>query len=86
MLSTTVTVELQFAVFPLPSVTVNKTVLFPRLEQLNVEGDTENPRLPLAVQLSEDPPLTCAPVTEALPAPSTCTVTFWQFAVGATLS
>jgi hypothetical protein len=55
MLSDTVTVEVQVAVFPPISVTVKVTVLMPRLPQSNAVLD--NKRVEIA-QLSVDPLLT----------------------------
>ena len=72
--SSTVTLDMQVEVFPLPSVTVIATMLLPRLLQLNVEGETEKPRLPPAVQLSVEPLFTIFPVMEAVPDPFNWTV------------
>jgi hypothetical protein len=82
-LSITVTVAVQVAVFPFTSVTVKVTVLAPKSEQSNEEGETDNEAIP---QLSELPLFTCAAVTLAFPDASKATVTFWQIAVGGIIS
>ena len=66
-MSVTVTTELQLDVFPLLSLTVNVTLLFPELRQLNEEGLTV---ILFRLQLSDEPLLTCAAVIDAVPAPS----------------
>ena len=75
-MSSTVTVEVHVDELPAASVTVKVTVLGPISEQLNAAGATDRFRLPLAVQLSEDPLLTWPAVMEALPEPFRVTVRF----------
>ena len=79
---TTVTVAVQVDAFPLLSVTVRVTVLFPIFEQLKVLGETLIEAIP---QMSLDPLFTCDAVMEAVP-PERVTVTFLQTALGAVLS
>ncbi len=68
MVSNTVMVALAVAVLPLASLTVNTTLLAPRLEQLNEVLD----KLKLVIPtLSVEPLFTWAAVTVALPVPST---------------
>ena len=81
--SRTVTVAVQVAVFPLPSATVNVTVLDPRFEQVNALWETD---CAVAVpQLSVEPLLICDAVMLAL-LPLKLTVMFWQSAVGGVTS
>ena len=81
--SATVTVEVQVFVFPFASVTVNVTVFGPTFAQVNESGVAESVTV---VQLSLDPLLICAAVTEPVPALLSCTVLFWQIAVGRVVS
>jgi hypothetical protein len=71
VLSCTVTVALQVALFPLLSVTVKVTVLNPTFEQLNVEGLTVILAIP---QASEDPLSTFAAVIVPFPLASNTSV------------
>ena len=81
--SSTVTVELQVAVFPLVSVTVKMTVFVPTSEQLKLLGETDREAIP---QLSVDPLSTSAAEIVALPAASNETVILEQLATGFTIS
>ena len=65
MLSTTVTVAVQVAVFPLPSFTVRVTVFAPRLAQVNALGVTDT-RFTVP-QLSDPEEYTSFGVIEASP-------------------
>jgi hypothetical protein len=85
-LSTTVTVALQVLMLPAASLTVRVTVLFPMLEQLKLVLLRVSIRLPAAVQLSDDPLLTCAVVKVACPDAFKVRVTGWQTATGGVLS
>jgi len=68
MVSNTVMVAFALAVLPLASLTVNTTLLAPKLEQLNDVLD----KLKLVIPtLSVEPLFTRAAVTVALPVPST---------------
>src|SRR6185503_11198938 len=81
--SWTITVAVQEALLPLLSVTVRVTVFVPTLLQSKVVLL----RLRLAMpQASALPLLIWAGVMVALPLGSSCTVRFWQRAVGATRS
>src|SRR5690606_30805475 len=82
-LSCTVTVAEQVAVLPLLSVAVRVTVLAPVFEQSNAVLLSDSEAMPQASAL---PLFTAATARVALPAASSCTVAFWQTAVGATLS
>ena len=70
ILSSTVTVAVQFDELPDSSVTVKVTVLAPISLQSKVFGDALKTRLPGAVQLSVDPPSKSAPTILALPVAS----------------
>ena len=83
LLSSTVTVAVQVLVLPFTSVTVSVSVLGPTSEQSKLVWLKERLRMP---QASPDPLFTAAAVAEPLPLASSCTVRFWQRAVGATLS
>ena len=74
---------MQVFVFPFASVTVSVTVFGPKFAQVNESGVAESV---VVVQLSLDPLLICAAVTEPVPAPLSCTVLFWQIAVGRVVS
>ena len=83
VLSRTVTVAVQVAVLPLPSATVNVTVLGPKCAQVKLLWETD---CAVAVpQLSVEPLLSCEAVMFAL-FPLKFTVMFWQRAVGAVMS
>ena len=69
--------------FPLPSVTVNVTVLFPRLAHVNKFGETV---MEAMVQLSVDPLLIVAGVTVSVPDGFNAPVKFWQITVGSIVS
>ena len=86
MVSSTVTVAVQVAGFPLPSSAVRVTVLAPRSAQSKVNGITLS-RLTVP-QLSEElaASYTSAGAMVALPLASSATVWFWQTNVGGVLS
>ena len=75
-LSTTVIVAVQVPMLPAASLTVRVTVLAPMLEQLKLVLLRVRIRLPAAVQLSDDPLLTCAVVNVACPEAFRVRVTF----------
>ncbi len=82
-MSSTVIVVEHVVELPFTSVTVKTSVFTPTSEQTNAVWL----RAKVAIaQLSELPLLTAAAVVEPLPVLSSCTVTFWQSAIGATLS
>jgi len=83
ILSSTVTVDVQVAVFPAPSVTVSTTVFVPRFVQLKVVLSRLKTGIP---QLSELPLSMSAVVMVAFPAASNWTVMFLHEAMGTTLS
>jgi hypothetical protein len=76
-------VEVQVLTLPLLSVTVKVTVLGPMLAQVNEVLSRLSERIP---QASLEPLSTCWAVIEAAPAASSCMVSAWQIAIGATLS
>ena len=83
ILSTTVTIAVQFEVFPFTSVTVKVTVFAPTFAQVKLDGDTDKLAMPQASLL----PLSISlAVILVLPALSNVTVMFWVAAIGATLS
>src|SRR5712664_591712 len=84
--STTVTVALPLLLLPLASLAVSVTVLAPTFEQLNVLLLMLRTRLPLAVQLSVQPPFTEDAVMVHWPVPSRWTVIFWQTTFGGVVS
>jgi hypothetical protein len=83
-LSATVTVAVQAAELPWPSLMVKVTVLAPMLLQVNELGET--PSRFTVPQLSEEPLFTWAGPTLAVPALFKLTEIFWQTAVGAVAS
>ena len=80
--SRTVTVAVQVAVLPLPSLAVNVTVFAPKFAQVKLVADRPKLGVP---QLSVEPLLICDAVILALP-PLKFTVMFWQLAVGGVTS
>ena len=82
-MSSTVTVAVQVETFPPTSVTVSVTVFPPTLEQVKLFGETASEAMP---QASEEPLSISEAVIEPLPVLSSCTVTFWHTATGATVS
>src|SRR5467141_3061346 len=84
--STTVTVALPLLLLPLASRAVSVTVLAPKFEQLNVLLLMLRTRLPLAVQLSEQPLFTEDAVMAQLPVPSRWTVISWHRMIGGVVS
>jgi hypothetical protein len=82
-LSSTVTTVVQVLTLPFTSVTVSVSVLAPTSEQTNAVWLSA--KLAMA-QLSEEPLLTKAAVVLPFPVASSCTVTFWQSAIGLMVS
>ncbi len=77
------TIVVQVEELPLTSVTVKTSVFTPTSEQTKAVWL----RAKVAIaQLSELPLFTAAAVVEPLPVLSSCTVTFWQSAIGGTVS
>ena len=82
-LSSTVTVAVAVETLPFTSVTVSVTVLAPTLAQVKSVLSRAVLAMPQASLL---PLLIAVAVVEPLPPASSCTVTSWQVATGATLS
>ncbi len=82
-MSSTVIVVEHVVELPFTSVTVKTSVFAPTSEQ--TKAVWLRAKVAMA-QLSELPLLTAAAVVEPFPELSSCTVTFWQKAIGATLS
>ena len=83
MLSSTVTVELHVLTLPLLSVTVKVTEWASTLLQSKLVLLKDKEAMP---QPSKEPLSTCPVVRDPAPVASSCTVAFWQIAVGFTLS
>ena len=82
-MSSTVMVVVHVVELPLTSVTVKTSVFAPTSEQTNAVWLNTKDAI---AQLSELPLFTAAAVVDPFPVLSNWTVTFWQTAIGATLS
>ena len=67
IVSTTVTVAIQFAELPFPSSTVSVMLLAPRSTHVNVKSEADKFTVP---QLSVEPPSISAAMIDTVPAPS----------------